>query len=95
MRVTVPQGVTPGSPIDYFGELPEYTLVTYRRGAALMVALENALGREGLREALQAYYADNAFQLASRQDFKEALKKVSGSDWSALMEDYLDTYIIN
>lgn len=95
MRVTVPQGVTPGSPVDYFGDLPEYTLVTYRRGAALMVALENALGREGFRDALRTYYADNAFRLAGRQAFKDALKKVSGSDWSALMEDYLDTYIMN
>lgn len=95
MRVTVPQGVTPGSPVDYFGDLPEYTLVTYRRGAALMVALENALGREGFRDALRIYYADNAFRLAGRQAFKDALKKVSGSDWSALMEDYLDTYIMN
>lgn len=95
MRVTVPKGVTPGSPIDYFGDLPEYTLVTYRRGAALMVALETALGRESFHEALRTYYADNAFQLAERQDFKEALKQVSGSDWAALMEDYLDTYIMN
>lgn len=95
MRVTVPKGVTPGSPIDYFGDLPEYTLVTYRRGAALMVALETALGRESFHEALRTYYADNAFQLAEWQDFKEALKQVSGSDWSALMEDYLDTYINN
>jgi len=95
MRVTVPKGVTPGSPIDYFGDLPEYTLVTYRRGAALMVALETALGRESFHEALRTYYADNAFHLAERQDFKEALKQVSGSDWSALMEDYLDTYINN
>ena len=95
MRVTVPKGVTPGSPIDYFGDLPEYTLVTYRRGAALMVALENALGREGFHEALRTYYTDNAFKLADRQAFKDALKKVSGSDWTALMEDYLDTYIMN
>jgi len=95
MRVTVPKGVTPGSPIDYFGDLPEYTLVTYRRGAALMVALETALSREGFNEVLRTYYADNAFGLADRRAFGNALKKVSGSDWAALLEDYLDTYIAN
>lgn len=95
MRVTVPEGITPGSPLDYFGDLPEYNLVTYRRGAALMVALEKALGRENFQQVLQTYYNTNAFRRVGRQAFKDALKAVSGSDWNALLEDYLDTYIIN
>lgn len=95
MRVTIPQGVTPGSPIDYFGDLSEYTLVTYRRGAALLVALETALGRDLMRDFLRVYYQQNAFSLASRQDFESALEKVAQQDWSALIMDYLDTYIIN
>lgn len=95
MRVTIPRGVTPGSPIDYFGDLSEYTLVTYRRGAALMVALENTLGKGGFRDFLQTYYRQNAFKRVDRQAFLDTLREVSGSDWSALVEDYLDTYLVN
>ncbi len=94
MRVTIPQGVTPGSPIDYFGSLSEYSLVVYRRGAALMLALETAMG-DTFQDFLRVYYEKFAFKLASRSDFEETLQAVSGQDWSALTVDYLDTYIEN
>ena len=94
MRVTIPRGVTPGSPIDYFGSMSEYSLVVYRRGAAMLVALDTALG-DKFHEFLRAYYREHAFQLAGREDFVQTLKNVTGQDWSALMTDYLDTYIAN
>lgn len=94
MRVTVPRGVTPGSPIDYFSSMSEYSLVVYKRGAALLVALDTATGGK-MDEFLRAYYHEFAFQLASRDDFEQTLEKVSGQDWSALIVDYLDTYISN
>lgn len=94
MRVTVPRGVTPGSPIDYFSTMSEYSLVVYRRGAALLVALDTALG-DKLDDFLRTYYQRHAFQLASRDEFEQTLKDVTGQDWSALIVDYLDTYIAN
>ena len=94
MRVTVPRGVTPGSPVDYFGTMSEYSLVVYRRGASLMVALNTALG-DTFHEFLRTYYRQHAFQIASRDDFRQTLRQVSGQDWNALMVDYLDTYIAN
>ncbi len=94
MQVTVPRGVTPGSPIDYFGSMSEYSLVVYRRGAALMVALQTALG-DTFDEFLRTYYQRQAFRLTSRADFQQTLKEVSGQDWSALITDYLDTHINN
>lgn len=94
MRATIPQGVTPGSPIDYFGNMSEYSLVVYRRGASLMVALDTAMG-DTFHAFLQAYYKEYAFRRASRTDFEQTLKEVSGQDWSALLTDYLDTYIVN
>ncbi len=94
MRVTIPRGVTPGSPVDYFGDMSEYSLVVYRRGASLMVALQTALG-EKFHDFLRTYYQKQSFRLASRGDFEQTLKEVSGQDWSALMVDYLDTYINN
>jgi hypothetical protein len=94
MRVTIPEGVTPGSPIDYFGSMSEYSLVVYRRGASLMVALETSLG-DKFHDFLRTYYQRQAFRLSSRADFEQTLKEVSGQDWSALIVDYLDTYINN
>lgn len=95
MRITVPRGVTPGSPIDYFQDLSEYSTVVYRRGAALWLAMENLLGKDGLDAALQAYVRDYRFGMATRDDLTHILSQAAGQDVSALMEDYLDTYIVN
>lgn len=94
MRVTVPRGVTPGSPIDYFGDMSEYSLVVYRRGAAMLLALDHAL--EGkLDDFLKAYYDEYRFCRATRADFESLLNAFSGEDWTPLMIDYLDTYLMN
>lgn len=94
MLVTVPQGVTPGSPVDYFGDPSEYRLVVYGRGAAAMCALNTALNGT-LDGFLRAYYDTYAFRLATRADFETLLKTHTGEDWSPLLTDYLDTYLSN
>lgn len=94
MRVTIPEGVTPGSPVDYFGDLSEYGLVVYNRGAAALCALSTAM--EGKLDGfLSNYYHTYAFKLATRVDFETLLRTYSGEDWSPLLSDYLDTYINN
>ncbi len=95
MRITIPRGVTPGSPIDYFQDLTEYSQVVYRRGAALWMALENLMGKSALDAALQQYVQDYRFSHASRQELTQLLSQAAGQDLTALMEDYLDTYISN
>lgn len=93
MRVTVPLGITPGSPLSAFVDSSEYSTMVYGRGGAFLVALDTAL--EGaLDDLLKAYYDRYSFQLASRGDFRQALEDFSGQDWSALMTDYLDTFQI-
>lgn len=93
MRVTVSLGITPGSPLRFFASGSEYATVVYGRGAAFLVALDNALeGR--LDDFLKAYYDRYAFLLATRKDFEEELQAFSGEDWSSLMTDYLDTFMI-
>lgn len=94
MRERIAKGVTPGSPIDYFSTLSEYTTVVYDRGAALLDAIDKATG-DGMDEVLRAYYEQYAFQLASRQDFERVLTEVTGQDLLPLMTDYLDTYLEN
>lgn len=91
MRTTIPRGVTPGSPVDYFGNLSEYSVVVYQRGAMVFLMLEEALGEEKLNQALQAYYQEYAFKIAAREDFEQSLLKTTGQDWSALLVDFLDT----
>ena len=94
LRVTVPAGITPGAPVDDHGDMNEYALVVYERGAAMLCALETAM--EGtLDEFLSNYYHTYAFAIASRENFETLLRDFSGEDWSPLLSDYLDTYIRN
>ena len=91
LRTGTAQTVTPGSPIDYFANLEEYTLVCYRRGAALWTALEMALGKEQLDGFLHTYVETYRFGRATREDLTRLLTDYTRQDWSALISDYLDT----
>lgn len=95
MRVNVPRGITPGTPLDSYGSFSEYSLVAYNRGSAMLVALETAVGREKIDAFLQTYYAHFQFKRASRADFESTLYEVAEQDLSELVKDYLDTYIVN
>ncbi len=92
LRVTVARGVTPGSPVDYFSDWSEYTLVVTARGAAALCALDTAMNG-GLDAFLAHYYQTYAFALTTREDFETLLRMDTGEDWSPLLTDYLDTYM--
>ena len=91
LRITIPGGVTPGSPIDYFSDLTQYSRVVYQRGAALWRALEIHLGKNGLDALLRDYYAQYAFRIATREELTALISQHAGMDMSALLLDYLDT----
>lgn len=93
LRITIPRSVTPGSPIDYFSDLTEYSQVVYRRGAALWIALETHLGKDGLDAALKDYQSKYRFAIATREELTQLLSDHAGQDLTALMADYLDTHI--
>ena len=82
--------LTPGSPIDYYGDLSAYAAVAYRRGAALILALDELLpgGADGF---LRAYAEEYAFRFVSRAEFEEFLCRYAGMDLRPLLLDYLDT----
>lgn len=94
MRVTVPQGVTPGAPLDVFTDFDEYEQVVYDRGTAWLCALDEMLAG-GLSEALADYYEAFAFRRATRMDFENQLALSTGEDFAPLTRDYLDTHILN
>jgi len=92
LRVTVPRGMTPGAPLDYFDSMSRYKLLVYDRGAACLCAMDRTVPLDGF---LRDYYRTYAFQRASRQDFEQLLLQSAGEDLSPLMRDYLDTTILN
>ena len=92
LRVTVPQGVTPGAPLDYFPSMSMYKLVVYDRGAACLCALDRTVP---LDDFLRDYYQNYAFRRATREDFEQQLFESTGEDLRPLMRDYLDTHIMN
>ena len=95
MRITILEGITPGSPIDYFTSQSEYSVVTRQRGAALLLALENFLGKDGLDHILAACQGTYRFRIATRQDMETLVSGMAGQDLSALFLDYMDTEISN
>lgn len=92
MRVTIPRGVTPGSPVDYFGDWSEYRVVVLGRGGAAMLALDTAMGG-GLNGFLHAYAETYAFQLVTRAQFEALLARYTGEDWAPLLSDCPDPYL--
>lgn len=92
LRVTVPQGATPGAPLDYFSSMSEYRLVIYDRGAACLCALDRTVPLDGF---LRDYYRNYAFRIASRAQFEQQLFESTGEDLTPLLRDYLDTNILN
>lgn len=90
MQERIPGGLTPGSPIDYFSTLTDYKAIVYGRGAALLIALDTFLP-EGTDAFLRHYVQQFAFRTASRQEFEQCLNAWAGQDLSPLVQDYLDT----
>ncbi len=92
LRVSVPHGVTPGAPLNYFSSTSEYKLLVYDRGAACLCAMDRVAP---LDDFLREYYSRYAFGRATREDFELLLLQITGEDLSPLMRDYLDTTILN
>lgn len=90
MMENVPGSLTPGSPIDYFGTLGDYSTVVYGRGAALLAALDEMLPK-GADDFLRAYADAYRYQFVTRQEFEALLNRYAGMDCFPLLLDYLDT----
>lgn len=94
LRVSIPAGVTPGSPLSAFSSMSEYALVVYHRGGACLCALDRTVPN-GLDAFLRDYYKAFSFRRASREDFEAQLALSTGEDLAPLLKDYLDTAILN
>ena len=94
MQEAIPGSLTPGSPIDYFGNLSDYSSVVYGRGAALLIALDEMLP-QGVDAFLKAYADSFAFDHVAREEFEAFLQEYAGMDLQPLLTDYLDTLMIS
>lgn len=88
-RLTRPAGVTVGASVDRFGGDAEMTQVLRDQGAAMLMGIEEAVGREAFAEALSLYVSENAGKIASGEDLEAALFAATGSSWSGYLEDEL------
>lgn len=90
MQERIPGGLTPASPLSHFSSLADYRTIVYGRGAALLDALDAFLP-EGTDAFLKTYVQKYSFQIAKRQDFEQTLNACAGMDAIPLVQDYLDT----
>ena len=90
LQERLPGSLTPGSPIDYFGSLADYSSVVYGRDAALLLALDEMLPR-GADDFLHAYADEFAFQFVTRAQLEDFLNRYADMDLRPLLLDYLDT----
>ncbi len=90
MQEKLPGSLTPGSPIDYFGNLSDYSTAVYGRGAALLLTLDEMLPK-GTDDFLKAYAEEFAFGFVTRAQFEDFLNRYADMDLHPLLLDYLDT----
>ncbi len=88
-RLTRPYGVTVGAGIERFGGDTEMTQVLRDQGAAMMLGIEEAMGREAFAKAMQAFVSDQAYEVAQRSDLEAALEQASGASYAGYLEDEL------
>ncbi|MBR5288796.1 MAG: hypothetical protein IKU34_09460 [Clostridia bacterium] len=88
-RLTRPYGVTVGAGIERFGGDTEMTQVLRDQGAAMMLGIEEAMGREAFLAAMQAYTGGQAHQIAQRSALENALEQAAGSSFAGYLEDEL------
>lgn len=90
MRENIREDITPGSPLDRFHSMQEYSTVVYGRGLAMLLALNESIDMNAF---LKSYCETYVFGHAAREDFENLLKKYAGWDVVPLLIDYLDTAI--
>jgi hypothetical protein len=93
MRENIRPGITPGSPLDLFANIAEYTSVVYGRGAAALQAVD-LMTNGKVDSFLKEYVHRFSFRLATRQDFETLLNDFMQEDLSPLLRDYLDTVLL-
>lgn len=78
--------------LDYFESLDNssvYAGVVYTKGALFLKTIREQIGDEAFFQALNDYYADNHYQIATASDLLDAFKAASGRDLSQVYQKWL------
>ncbi|MCL6642555.1 MAG: hypothetical protein K6T71_04440 [Candidatus Bipolaricaulota bacterium] len=67
------------------------TVLPYQKGALLLFALENLLGRETFDRVMQEYYRRYRYRQVTAEDFIKTAEDVSGRDLREFFEQWLTT----
>ncbi len=67
------------------------TVLPYQKGALLLFALENLLGREAFDRVMQEYYRRYRYRQVTAEDFIKTAEDVSGRDLKEFFEQWLTT----
>ncbi|MCL4301080.1 MAG: M1 family metallopeptidase [Anaerolineae bacterium] len=66
-----------------------YELLVYAKAALFFNALHDQLGEAMYRQALQTYYLENRYRIATPQTFLATAQRVSGQNLNPLVEEWL------
>lgn len=91
LRITRPFGVTTGASLENFLTISEYSQTVYHRGAGMLHGIREATSLEMYCEFMKLYLTQNAYKIATREDFLSALLTATGSSWIGYLNDYLDS----
>ena len=77
--------------LDHFEELGgrHYSLVVYVKGALFYDAVRRAIGDEAFYSALQDYYQDRKYRIATPADILDRFEEASGQQLDNLYEEWL------
>ena len=88
-RLTRPVGVTAGAGTAHFGSDSEMTQVLRDQGAAMLLGVEQAIGKDAFVTALTLYVQQCGGQTGSFEALQSALEQASGSSWAGYLTDML------
>lgn len=77
--------------LSEFENWDDYSATVYNRGAIMLKDIEARMGKEKLREALKFYFEQNIYDNATAEDFISALNRVTGTDWTDYVNEWLET----
>jgi hypothetical protein len=76
-------------PASAFDEV-SYELLVYSKAALFLHALRTQLGEDMYRQAIQSYYLENKYRIASPQTFLATVERISGENINPLVEQWLE-----
>jgi len=88
-RLTRPAGVTVGASTAHFGSDSEMTQVLRDQGAAMLLGVEQAIGKDAFVTALTLYAQQCGAKTGSFEALQSALEQASGSSWTGYLTDML------